>query len=169
MTIGISIKYHSLEAKKQVWTIPSTWPYLQAGCSDAVLNEKIIIQSNFRYFGFSCRFRRRGARCWFSPQAGSAQKQFDETRVVALYKPDDLHLSATGGALKGINLIHTLYKGSPSEPALQLIFCKGFRVIYGSLFWSLFCFGLPHAALFIRVPAIVTYLMVSLVWDMLGY
>ena len=37
MTIGINIKYRSLEAKKQVLAIPSSWPYLQAGCLDAVL------------------------------------------------------------------------------------------------------------------------------------
>lgn len=47
MTIGINIKYHLLEAKKQVLAIPSEWPYLQAGCSDTLPDEELIVRHWF--------------------------------------------------------------------------------------------------------------------------
>jgi len=95
----------------------------------------------------------------FSPQAGGAQKHFDKTWVVTFDESDNSHFSAAVRALKGINFVHALDKRCPGEPAFQLVFSKGFRRINRRIF----NYGLSHAAFFIRVPAVVAYLMVSLV------
>lgn len=138
----------------------------RGGSSDFSIKKALVVGQLWG-LGLGNRGVRRRPLLGLAPQLAVLEELLYHVRLaVAVDQRQDLHRAPTVGALERVDFIHHLYQRRPRQPEQQLLSRQCLCGLGGKCSLQRF---FAYAAGLIGVPAVVPYLVLSLIGDLLGH